>query len=116
MSALLLPPKRLGPELGSVSLEPLFRSHTHLGLTLLPPPQLLLAGPGRSLNDEADIGIFPGLGIPCQLPGNTDDREKSHVSYSPSATPIQMNVHTLTQAFGEGSDVAEWPLAHVTTS
>ena len=68
------------------------------------------------MSDEADTGILPGLGIPCQLPGNTDDRDKSHVAHSPSVAPIQMHVHTLTQAFREGSDVAEWPLAHVTTS
>lgn len=62
-------------------------------------------------------GYSPGWESPTSFKGTlSDDREKSHICHSPSVAHIQTCRHTLTQAFREGSDVAEWPLAHVTTS
>lgn len=41
---------------------------------------------------------------------------RSPICHSSTATHEQTHTHTLTQAFREGSDVAEWSLAPVTTS
>lgn len=62
-----------------------------------------------------------GYSLDWESPANfkgtlSDDREKSHICHSPSAAHIQTHTPTFTQAFREGSNVALWLLAHVTTS
>lgn len=92
MFAFLLLSKLLGPELG-----PTWNSFSETILT----PYLLPIYPTTSvanLNDEIDIVILPGLGIPCQLQENTvrQQKEVSHLSQYLSHTYTDARMHTHT--------------------